>query len=48
MEEKLIELARPKPALYDPNHPDYFNGKVKQDIWKEIAKKLKLPNGKLV
>lgn len=46
LEEKLIELARSKPALYDTNHPDYFKGKVKQDIWKEIAKKLELGSGK--
>lgn len=46
MEEKLIELARSKPALYDTNHPDYFKGKVKQDIWKEIGKKLQLGSGK--
>lgn len=46
MEEKLIELARSKPALYDTNHPDYFKGKVKQNIWKEIAKNLQLGSGK--
>jgi len=40
-QEKLIELVRDNPAIYDLGHPEHSNKPTKANIWKAIAKSLK-------
>ncbi|XP_019879866.1 uncharacterized protein LOC109607845 [Aethina tumida] len=39
-DRKLINLVKKYPALYDKRHKDYGDQNVKDDIWREIEKKL--------
>ncbi|RZF46507.1 hypothetical protein LSTR_LSTR009289 [Laodelphax striatellus] len=43
--ERLIELVRTFPVLYDPRHKDYTRTNLKDHVWEHIARKLDLPNG---
>ena len=43
VEEVIIDQVRERPALYDKSHPDYNSRLVKDNIWKEIGKELKIP-----
>lgn len=47
-EEKIIKDARHYSAIYDMNHIDYTNEKVKNDIWENISDQLKLKKDKLI
>ena len=47
MNEQLIELVRTHTILYDTNDPNYFKGKLKDELWKDIGKELNLKSGKL-
>lgn len=38
--EKLIEMVRGFPVLYDTTHKDYMNSKLKDDLWEKLAKEL--------
>lgn len=38
--EKLIEMVRGFPMLYDTNHEDYMKEKLKDDLWEKITKEL--------
>lgn len=38
--EKLIELVRGFPVLYDTTHDEYMRSKLKDDLWKKIAEEL--------
>ena len=38
--EKIIELVRCKPFLYNPKHPDHKNRLTVQNGWKEIGDEL--------
>nr|XP_022911624.1 transcription factor Adf-1-like [Onthophagus taurus] len=40
-DEKLIEMVRDYPVLYDLSHAKYNDINYKNGIWKEIAKQLK-------
>lgn len=42
---QLIKEVRKYPALYDTNHMDYMNIKVKLNIWDEIAVKTGFKSG---
>lgn len=42
--EKLIEMVRGFPVLYDTSHEDYMKSKLKDDLWKNIAKELNTDN----
>lgn len=44
--EKLIEMVRNYDVLYNTNNPDYMKIKLKDEIWVNIARELKLNNGK--
>lgn len=44
--DQLIQEVRNYPALYDTNHMDYMNVRVKLNIWNEIAVKSGFKNGK--
>lgn len=41
--EKLIELVKTKPILYDKEHIGYNNFDLKKKNWDEISTKLGLP-----
>lgn len=46
--EKLIEIVRSFPVLYDTSHEDYMRSKLKDDLWDKIAKELntsEIPSG---
>lgn len=42
MEEKLIELVKIEEVLYNKNKKGYKNIRVKDEIWKKIAKELEI------
>ncbi|KAL1489355.1 hypothetical protein ABEB36_014268 [Hypothenemus hampei] len=42
--EKLIEVVRNNPILYDTSHQDYIRTKLKEDLWEKIAKELNYTN----
>lgn len=46
MDERLIELVRGYPVLYDTNDASYMKTKFKQEIWKKIGIELKMTDGK--
>ena len=46
--EKLSELVKVYPCLYNKQEKDFKKEEVKQRAWKEIAKELDLENGKVV
>lgn len=46
IEEKLIELVRSHPVLYNTSEPNYMKIKLKQEIWTTIANEVNLANGK--
>ncbi|XP_022199728.2 uncharacterized protein LOC111056649 [Nilaparvata lugens] len=39
-EELIIEFVKAHPPLFDINHPDYKNGKLKSQLWSQIARDL--------
>ncbi|XP_067006757.2 uncharacterized protein [Anabrus simplex] len=43
--ERLIEVVREYPVLYDTTHEDYVKTKVKDEIWRKIASELNYPKG---
>ncbi|KAG8318973.1 hypothetical protein J6590_101524 [Homalodisca vitripennis] len=45
-EEKLIEMVRVYPVLYDTSDGKYMKTKYKQEIWGKIAKELNIADGK--
>lgn len=45
-EEKLIELVRVNPELYDPKHEFANHVSVKNYIWEKIATQLDAPGDK--
>lgn len=38
--ERLIELVRMNPVLYDHTHPKYSDSHIKEKTWKEIGREL--------
>ena len=46
--EKLSELVKVYPYLYNKKEKDFKKEEVKQRAWKEIANELDLENGKVV
>lgn len=46
MDEKLIELVRNYPELYDLSNKKYMDACFKNNVWNKIGKELKL-EGKL-
>jgi len=38
--ERLIELVRTHPVLYDHTHPKYSDNQYKEKTWKEIGRDL--------
>ncbi|CAH1967246.1 unnamed protein product [Acanthoscelides obtectus] len=44
--EKLIELVRENPVLYDTSHEDYMRTKLKNELWETIARDLNYTSGK--
>lgn len=46
--EKLIAIVRERRELYDPRHEDYAKVKLKNRIWKEIAKELHYKDGEYI
>lgn len=44
--DQLIEEVRNYPALYDTNHTDYMNIRIKLNVWNEIAAKTGFDSGK--
>lgn len=46
-DEKLIELVREYPVLYDLSHSKYMDTGFKNNIWARIAKEMK-QDGKLI
>lgn len=45
-DEKLAELVRSYPALYDKSLPDFKNARKKELAWVEIAKQMGLNTGR--
>lgn len=39
-EEQLINYVALYPALYDSSHTNYRNNLIKENIWKDISKKI--------
>lgn len=46
LDEKLAELVRNYPVLYDKSSPYFKNKQMKNAAWKEIAASLGLKTGK--
>lgn len=44
--EKLIDIVRDHPMLYDTSHKDYMKRRLKDHLWNKIAKELKYTDGK--
>ena len=44
--EKLSELIKCYPCLYNKQDKDFFKKDIKQRAWNEIAKELNISNGK--
>lgn len=45
-DEKLIELVRRNPALFDLQNSKYSDNTFKEKIWNEISKELNVPGKK--
>ncbi|XP_045473230.1 uncharacterized protein LOC123679791 [Harmonia axyridis] len=45
LEERLIDLVRPNPVIYDTNHPNYMKREFKTEIWNKIASEMNLKDG---
>ncbi|KAG6450565.1 hypothetical protein O3G_MSEX006653 [Manduca sexta] len=43
--DKIIEMVRNEPCLYDTNHTNYNNKTLKEMLWARIAKDLKYKDG---
>lgn len=41
--ERLIKQVKRHEVLFNLSHPDYRNVRIKNKIWDEIAKDMKLP-----
>lgn len=46
-DERLIEIVRENPLLYDLSHPEYMRTKLKDQIWEKIGAEFK-SNGKFL
>ena len=40
--EKLIELVRKYPSLYNPNDPHYKDAQLSKNLWESIGKSLNI------
>ncbi|CAG9771539.1 unnamed protein product [Ceutorhynchus assimilis] len=45
MHEQLIELVSRHTILYDTNDPNYLKSKLKDELWNDIGKEVKLKSG---